>query len=231
MAGTKILVVDDEKKIIKVLQAYLEKEGYLVTTAYDGETAIQAVREEEPHLVVLDLMLPLSSGEEICQQLRQEGNNVPIIMLTAKSDLDDKVYGLAVGADDYVTKPFSPQEIVARIKTILRRSSTGEEPLSDIFSLAGGKLHIDALAHKVTWEGQLLELTPSEFKILEVLARHRGRVFSRDQLTESVFGYAYSGYDRTIDVHVKNIRRKFKQANAPSFIKTIYGVGYKFEEN
>ncbi len=226
---TKILVVDDEQKITRVLQAYLEKEGYSVIVAFDGPSALNLAREESPDLIILDLMLPGFSGEEVCRNLRQEGFRVPIIMLTAKSALEEKVQGLALGADDYVTKPFSPQEIIARVKSILRRTSHEGAILADIFSIVNGNLVIDTLAHKITWKEDIIELTPTEFKLLEIMSRHQGRVYSRYQLAETIFD-TYDGYDRTIDAHVKNLRRKLKEAGIPSVLKTVYGVGYKIEE-
>ncbi len=227
---TKILVVDDDQKITRVLQAYLEKEGYAVMVACDGPSAVELTREESPDLIILDLMLPGFSGEEVCRILRQEGFRVPIIMLTAKSALEEKVQGLALGADDYVTKPFSPQEIIARVKSVLRRTAHADAILADIFSILNGDLVIDTLAHKITWKQVAIELTPTEFKILEMMARHRGWVYSRSQLAEDIFDYAYEGYDRTIDAHVKNLRRKLKEADIPPVLKTVYGVGYKIEE-
>lgn len=227
---TKILVVDDEQKIARVLRAYLEKEGYSVMVAADGPTALQLAREESPALIILDLMLPGLSGEEVCRSLRQEGFRIPIIMLTAKSALEEKVQGLALGADDYVTKPYSPLEVIARVKTVLRRTAHEGAIPADIFSLLKGELVIDTLAHKITWKTQALELTPTEFKLLEIMARQRGRVFSRSRLAEIIFDYSYEGYDRTIDVHVKNLRRKLKETGIPTILKTVYGVGYKIEE-
>ncbi len=225
-----ILVVDDEKNIVRVLKAYLEREGYGVLTAYDGEEALRLARLEAPDLVILDLMLPALSGEEVCRSLRRDGSRVPVIILTAKSRLDEKLYGLAIGADDYIVKPFSPQEVVARVKSVLRRSAAGQGLPAEIFSLAGGALEIDTLAHSVSLRGQALELTPTEFKLLAFLGRHPGRVFTRGQLSETAFGYSGSGYDRTIDVHIKNLRRKLEKTGAPDLIKTVYGVGYKLED-
>ncbi len=226
---TKILVVDDDQKITRVLQAYLEKEGYAVMVAFDGPSAVELTREENPDLIILDLMLPGFSGEEVCRSLRQEGFRVPIIMLTAKSALEEKVQGLALGADDYVTKPFSPQEIIARVKSVLRRTSHEGSILADIFSILNGDLVIDTLAHKITWKEDAIEFTPTEFKLLEMMARHRGRVYSRSHLAETIFDYTNEGYDRTIDAHVKNLRRKLKEAGIPPVLKTVYGVGYKIE--
>jgi DNA-binding response OmpR family regulator len=230
VTSTKILVVDDEKKITSVLQAYLEREGYFVITSHDGPEALHLARSEKPDLILLDLMLPGLSGEELMKQLRSEGSRVPVIMLTAKSALDEKVYGLSIGADDYVVKPFSPQEVIARVKTILRRSDTDQVPLTDILNLSDGKLEINALSHTAAWDKIKLNLTPTEFNLLIHLARHPNRVYSRAQLAESLFGYESITEDRTIDAHIKNLRQKLQNAGAPNLVKTVYGVGYKYDE-
>ncbi len=230
MAGEKILVVDDERKITDVLKAYLDRENYNVLTAHDGQEALRLARTEEPDLVILDLMLPGLSGEEVLRRLRREESRVPVIMLTAKTALEEKVYGLSIGADDYVVKPFSPQEVVARVRTILRRSEPGQGTLTDMLSLAGGELEIDTLAHSVTWKQNHIDLTPTEFNLLLHLARHPGRVFTRAQLAETLFGYDSFSEDRTIDAHIKNLRQKMQNKGALNLIKTIYGVGYKYEE-
>ena len=231
MAAAKILVVDDEKKITRVLKAYLERENYFVITAHDGPEALRLARTEEPDLIILDLMLPGLSGEEVCRELRREGSRLPVLMLTAKSAMEERVYGLSIGADDYVVKPFSPQEIVARVKSILRRSDSDRGPLTEIMTLAGGGLEIDTVAHNITWQKQRLELTPTEFKLLVHLARHPGRVYSRLQLAEAVFGYDSFAEERTIDAHIKNLRHKMQEAGAPHLVKTVYGMGYKYEED
>ncbi|MDW7739013.1 MAG: response regulator transcription factor [Bacillota bacterium] len=231
MAEPKILVVDDERKITEVLKAYLEREKYYVLTANEGVEALRMAREEKPDLIILDLMLPGLSGEEICRRLRDEGSRIPVIMLTAKTTLEDKVYGLGIGADDYVVKPFSPQEVVARVRTILRRNDADPVPLTDILNMAGGKLVIDTLRHRISWENQLLDLTPTEFSLLVYLARRPGRVFSRAQLAEAIFGYESFTDDRTVDAHIKNLRQKMQSIGMPALIKTIYGVGYKYEED
>lgn len=231
MSAAKILIVDDEKKITGILKAYMEREGYLAVTAHDGPEAIRLARLEKPDLILLDLMLPGISGEEVMQQLRSEGSRVPVIMLTAKSALEEKVYGLSIGADDYVVKPFSPQEVVARVKTILRRSDTDQVPLTDVVKLAEGKLVINELSHTASWNKNRLNLTPTEFKMLMHLARHPARVYSRAQLAESLFGYESITEDRTIDAHVKNLRQKLQNAGAPNLVKTVYGVGYKYDED
>lgn len=230
MDDRQILVVDDEKNITRVLQAYLEREGFGVIIAHDGTEALRLARAEQPDLIILDLMLPGLSGEALCRQLRSEGSRVPVIMLTAKASLEDKLYGLGVGADDYVVKPFSPQEVVARVRANLRRADADQGLLTDILALAGGELQIDVLAHRAGWRGTALELTPTEFKLLAHMARRPGRVFNRAQLSDAAFDYAGESFERTIDAHIKNLRRKLQEAGAPTIVKTVYGVGYKVEE-
>lgn len=227
----KILVVDDEKKIAAVLKAYLEQDGFAVITAADGLEALRLARLEEPDLIILDLMLPNLSGEEVCHRLRQEGSRIPVIMLTAKTALEDRVYGLGLGADDYVLKPFSPQEVLARVKTILRRSEPEPGLLTDIIELLDGRLKIDLPAHSLTWDQQNLALTPTEFNLLVYLARRPGRVFSRVQLAEALFGYDSFSEDRAVDAHVKNLRQKLQAAGVEPVLKTVYGVGYKYDEH
>ena len=174
MAKTKVLAVDDERNITEILKAYLERERYEVTTAHTGQEALQIAQNENPDLIILDLMLPGMSGEEVLQQLRRDGSRVPVIMLTAKTALEDKLYGLSIGADDYIVKPFSSQEVVARVKTILRRSEPDHVPLTDLLTLAGGRLEINTMAHTVTWQQNHIVLTPTEFNLLLHLARHPG---------------------------------------------------------
>ncbi len=231
MTIPKILVVDDEKNITEILRSYLERENYMVITAHDGPEALNLAGSEKPDLIILDLMLPGLSGEEVSKKLRGDGSRVPILMLTAKTALEDKVYGLAVGADDYVVKPFSPQEVVARVKSMLRRSDPGRVSLTDVLVLAGGDLEIDTPAHRVRWQNRALNLTPTEFNLLLYLAKHPGRVFSRAQLAEAIFGYDSFSEDRAVDAHIKNLRQKMHKAGMPQLIKTIYGVGYKYEED
>ncbi|HSW35235.1 MAG TPA: response regulator transcription factor [Candidatus Limnocylindrales bacterium] len=223
-------MVDDEQKIAHVLQAYLEREGYAVVTAGDGLEALRLMHATEPDLIILDLMLPGLSGEEVCRRIRQAGSRVPVIMLTAKTTLEDKIYGLGLGADDYVVKPFSPQEVVARVKTILRRKDPDGALLTDFLILAGGDLVIDTMAHSITWREANLDLTPTEFNLLVHLARRPARVFSRAQLADSLFGYDSLTEDRAIDAHIKNLRQKMHIAGMPALIKTVYGVGYKYDE-
>ena len=230
MAKTKILAVDDELSITEVLKAYLKREGYEVITSQTGQGALSLAQNETPDLIILDLMLPGMSGEEVLKQLRRDGSRVPVIMLTAKTALEDKLYGLSIGADDYIVKPFSSQEVVARVKTILRRSEPENVPLTDLLTLAGGRLEINTLAHSVTWQQQHIDLTPTEFNLLLYLASHPGHVYTRNQLAESLFGYNSFTEERTIDAHIKNLRNKMQGKGAPNLIKTIYGVGYKYEE-
>ncbi|MDI3280022.1 MAG: response regulator transcription factor [Bacillota bacterium] len=225
----KILVVEDERPIAEVVKAYLEGEGFAVTVVYDGTAALAAARHWRPDLIVLDLMLPGLSGEEVCRKLRSE-SDVPILMLTAKSEEEDRVQGLQMGADDYLVKPFSPRELVARVRAILRRTRGGEVPLAEVLSFNGGELVLDTARHQVWLGGREVNLTPTEFKLLTVLSRYPGRVLTRSQLTQQVQGYDYEGYDRTIDVHIKNLRQKIEpEPENPRYIKTVYGVGYKFE--
>jgi len=221
-----ILVVDDEAKIARLVRDYLEQAGYPVTLAFDGQEALAAFRHEKPRLVILDLMLPMVDGLDVARVIRKE-SDTPIIMLTARVEEADKLIGLELGADDYMTKPFSPRELVARVRAVLRRTE-GHERAAPLLSV--GDLAIDPERRTVTVVGRAVELTPTEFDLLTVLASHPGRVFSRMELLERVQGYAYEGYERTIDVHIKNLRQKIEEdAGDPQLIKTIYGIGYKFE--
>lgn len=225
MGTGTILVVDDERKIRDLVRSYLELEGYSVLVADSGERALESVSRSDPDLIVLDLGLPDLSGEEVARTLRT-GSNVPIIMLTAKAAEDDRVAGLRLGADDYVAKPFSPRELVARVEAVLRRAdgSRGHR-----LSFDGGRLAIDRDAREATLDGTVLDLTRSEFDLLHALASHAGRVFSRFELINRVQGYDYDGYERTIDQHVKNLRRKLgEDPKHPRYILTAIGVGYKF---
>lgn len=231
MDKQKILIVDDEKKIAAVLKAYLEQDGFAVIIAADGPEALKLAHREEPDLIILDLMLPNLSGEEVCHRLRQEGSRIPVIMLTAKTSVEDRVHGLGLGADDYVLKPFSPQELLARVKTILRRGEPEPGLLTDILELLGGRLRIDLPAHNLTWNQQSIALTPTEFNLLVYLARRPGRVFSRTQLAEALFGYDSFSDDRAVDAHVKNLRQKLQAAGVEPVLKTVYGVGYKYDEH
>ncbi len=228
MSETKrILVVEDEKSIREAVTAYLEKEGYWVTSVGDGVAAIDGFAAHRFDLVVLDLMLPKASGEEVCRSIR-DSSDVPIIMLTAKGELEDRVTGLELGADDYLVKPFSPRELVARVRALLRRANVGDEPQRD--RMVFGELELDTVGHKAYQRGEEVDLTASEFKLLTTLARYPGRVYSRMELVEKVLGYDFVGYERTIDSHVKNLRAKLDDdPKAPTFIYTVHGVGYRFE--
>ena len=223
MNGMKVLVVEDEAKIAEIVKAYLEKERFRVTVADTGEKAL-SILNEGFSLIILDLMLPDMAGEDICQAVRND-SDVPIIMLTAKSEEEDRIKGLGIGADDYVVKPFSPRELVARVKALLRRVK-GKK---DVLSFNEGDLVIDAARFEVKKDGTTLVLTPTEFKLLQCVAERPGQVFTRLQLVNVILGYDFEGYDRTIDAHIKNIRHKIKDnQKAPDYIKTVYGVGYKF---
>lgn len=222
--GQSILVVEDEKKISDIVRAYLEKEGYSVSVAETGKAALKSLKES-PDLVILDLMLPDMKGEELCSIIR-EGSDVPVIMLTAKSGEEDRIKGLGIGADDYVIKPFSPRELVARVKAHLRRTVRTRRK---IYSYNKGGLKINIENHEAFRDGNSIIMTPTEFRILVSLAENAGRVLSRDQLVNIVLGYDFEGYDRTIDAHVKNLRHKVEtNSKAPEFIQTVYGMGYKF---
>jgi two-component system alkaline phosphatase synthesis response regulator PhoP len=221
-----ILVVDDEPTILNTVEAYLEGEGYTVHTALDGPSALKAARAFRPHLVVLDIMLPGIDGLEVLRRLRQE-SDVYVLMLTARADETDRIVGLTVGADDYLTKPFSPRELVARVKAILRRgrgADSGEQ------MLAFARLRIDPDARRVWKDDAPVDLTPIEFDLLYALIRHRGRVLSREQLIEQVWGYDYYGDDRVVDVHIGRLRKKIEDDPAnPALVVTARGVGYRFE--
>jgi len=228
MTVKKVLVVDDESKILHVISAYLEKEGYQVFTASKGKEALELTERKSPDLIILDLRLPDIPGEEVCQRIRQR-RDTPILMLTAKVEEEDKIRGLAIGADDYLTKPFSPRELVARVRAILRRVKVEREPQRDIISFDNGRLRIDISKHEVLMNGKPLSLTPNEFRLLTALARYPGRVYTRSELINKVQGYEYEGYDRTIDAHVKNLRQKIEEdPKNPRYILTVFGVGYKF---
>ena len=224
MAHT-ILIVDDEARIVKLVRDYLERAGFEVLAAHDGEAALTLARVEQPDLIVLDLMLPGVDGLDVCRRLRQE-SGVPIIMLTARVEEADRIVGLELGADDYVTKPFSPGELVARVRATLRRVQGQMGPATVI---RAGDLELDTAALTATVAGEPVDLTPTEFQLLATLARQPGRIFSREQLLEAVHGIAFDGYDRSVDSHVKNLRRKIEpDPRQPRYIHTVYGVGYRF---
>lgn len=226
--GARILVVDDEPNILRLLRTYLEREGYDVATAADGRTALQVARTIHPQLVILDLLLPEIDGLEVCRQLRQD-SDVFIIMATARSEEMDKILGLNMGADDYVTKPFSPREVVARVKAVLRRSRRRGAD-ADSETLRFPRMAIDIGRRTVTVRGKNVELTALEFNILRALAAQPGHVLSRAQLLERVWGYDYMGDERVVDVHIGLLREKIEEDRAdPCFVKTVRGVGYKFD--
>jgi DNA-binding response OmpR family regulator len=223
-----ILMVDDDQKTVDLMRLYLEKDGYRVLSAYDGLQAISMAREKHPDLVILDLMLPKIDGLEVCRILRDE-SRVPIIMLTAKTTENDKLTGLDLGADDYVTKPFSPRELLARVRAVLRRVAEQAQTETPLISV--GELEVDMIRHEVRVGGKLVHLTPREFRLLEITIRQPGRAFSRLDLLEYAFGYDYGGLERTVDVHIMNLRKKIEpDPDHPTYIQTVYGLGYKFAE-
>jgi two-component system alkaline phosphatase synthesis response regulator PhoP len=222
-----ILVVDDELKIVELARDYLEHAGFAVVTAADGPSALMMARTRKPDVMVLDLGLPGMDGLDVARTLRRE-SSMPILMLTARDDELDRVLGLEIGADDYVTKPFSPRELVARIRAILRRVDRQDEP-GDRIQAAG--VSIDIARMRVEIEGRTVELTPTEFQLLVTLARQPGRIFTRSQLLDAIHGIAFESYERAIDAHVKNLRRKLEpDPGRPRYVLTVYGVGYRFAE-
>ena len=226
MPSRRVLVVDDDAKTVDLVKLYLNRDGHRVITAYEGVEALRLARESHPDLIVLDLMLPGIDGLEICRTIRAE-SDVPIIMLTAKTTDQDKLTGLGLGADDYVTKPFSPRELAARVRAVLRRMP-GERGPEEI---RRGELVVNFLKREAYLDTKPLNLTPVEFKLLGVFIKEPGRVFSREQLIEKALGYDFQGFDRTIDVHIRNLRLKIeKDASHPEYIKTVYGAGYKLTE-
>ncbi len=224
MTSANILIVEDEKKIVELLRDYLEKAQYKVSSLERGDEAVSHVKKSAPDLILLDIMLPGMDGMEVCREIRRF-SSVPIIMLTAKVEEVDRLIGLELGADDYICKPFSPREVVARVKAVLRRANTG--PIME--KMVVGPFMLDDKTHQVAVNGESLELTPSEFSLLRVLMAHPTRVFSRNELLNQVQGYDFEGYDRTIDTHIKNLRKKIAQ-KLPNqdVITTVYGIGYKF---
>lgn len=227
MAGKSVLVVDDDVKTVELVRLYLNRDGYKVLVASDGLEALRVAREKHPDLIVLDLMLPGADGMSVCRDLRQD-SDVPIIMLTAKTTEEDRLAGLDCGADDYVTKPFSPRELAARVRAVLRRLPDESVPRGPS-EISYDCITVNFIKHEAYIAGKMLNLTPVEFKLLGVFIREPGRVFSRAQLIEKVFGYDFNGFDRTIDVHILNLRRKLElDSTTPKYIKTIYGSGYKF---
>jgi len=224
----KILVVDDEVKIVEVVKSYLGNRGYSVDEAYSGKEALDKFERLNPSLVILDLMLPDIPGEEICQRIRRR-SRVPIIMLTAKVDEEDILRGLNIGADDYITKPFSPRQLLARVEAVLRRVSDVPIPLSSIISFNNGDLVIDTLKYEVKKKGKVVNLTRNEYKLLMTMLKYPDKTFTREELICMALGDDFDGYDRTIDVHIKNIRQKIESdPKNPRYILTVHGIGYRF---
>jgi DNA-binding response OmpR family regulator len=225
----KVLIVDDDLSVQEVTRAYLERDGYLVYVAGTAGEGLALAEKVKPGLIVLDLMLPDRSGEDVCREIRSR-SDVPILMLTAKASEDERVTGLAIGADDYLTKPFSPRELVGRVRAILRRTQP-EIPLVEVLAFDDGALEIDTVQHVVRRDGVEVELTPNEYKLLQTLARYPGRVYSRFELISHVQGYDYDGYERTIDAHVKNLRKKIEpDPKQPRYIETVFGAGYRLHK-
>ncbi len=226
----RILVVDDDRQIVRLVQSYLQQSGFTVLTAYDGEEALHAIRREKPDLVVLDLMLPKRDGLEITRVVRNDEAlaALPILMLTARVEDVDKLIGLELGADDYLTKPFNPQEVVARVKAILRRSSGTLKPPA-IIQIRGLRLELER--HVATIDNRPLDLTPTEFDLLRVMMQNSDRAFTRGELIEKTVGYGYEGLERTVDSHIKNLRKKIEVDPArPEYLETVFGVGYRLRE-
>jgi len=222
----KILICDDQQIIHDTLGAYLEAESYSYISAFDGEQAVSLIEKENPDLVILDLMMPKKNGIDVCREIRAK-NNVPIIMLTAKGEEIDRILGLELGADDYIIKPFSPREVIARIKAVLRRIN--EEPKDEKQTLRYDRLEMNLANYEVIIDGKFVPFTPKEVEVLYLLAKSPGRVFTREQILENVWGYDYYGDTRLVDTQIKRIRQKLPQDNCSFSIKSIYGVGYKFE--
>lgn len=221
-----ILVVDDEPKIVRLARDYLEKNNFRVVTAADGQSALTTARREKPDLIILDLMLPNIDGREVCKILRREGD-VPIIMLTALSEEVDQITGLEIGADDYISKPFSPRALVARVRALLRRT-TGDIKTPNVIRI--GSLEIDSEKYSVTFQNNPIKCTPIEFKLLQIFASHAGQTLTREQLLDTLHG-ASSSFDRSVDSHIKNLRKKLELASNQSMIETVYGIGYRFIES
>lgn len=227
-SGKRILVVDDEEKIVEVVKSYLEHSGYEVHEAYNGSQALNMFERLEPSLIVLDLMLPDMSGEEICKSIRKQ-SRVPIIMLTAKVEEADILKGLDIGADDYITKPFSPKQLVARVGAVLRRTAEDPVPLSSIISF-NDDLVIDNMKYEVRKNNAIVNLTPNEYKILMTLVKYPKKTFTREELICIALGDDFEGFDRTVDTHIKNLRQKIESdPKAPRYILTVHGVGYRFD--
>jgi DNA-binding response OmpR family regulator len=220
-----ILVVDDEPKVVRLARDYLEKNGFQVISAGDGRTALAIARRERPSLIILDLLLPEMDGREVCRELRKF-SSVPVIMLTALSEETDQVAGLELGADDYIVKPFSPQALVARVRALLRRT---QNQFGSLDVIRGGNLVVDVRRHTVTLDGEDVHLTPTEFNLLVDLVRNPGQTLSRAQLMDSLYGLSAGNFDRSIDSHIKNLRRKLERGpGGREYIETVYGIGYRF---
>jgi DNA-binding response OmpR family regulator len=229
MPKPKILVVDDDPNIVDIVRLYLQKDGYPVLTALDGQRALDAVRQRHPDLMILDLMLPGVDGFDICRIVRGEGYRMPIIVITARTAEDDRLLGLDLGADDYITKPFSPRELMARVRAVLRRAHDAQEKGQPDVQV--GDLMVDTLRHEVRVGGKAVPVTPREFELLQTMARQPGRVFTRGDLLNEVFGYDYEGLERTVDAHIMNLRKKIEPDPArPTYIQTVHGVGYRVAE-
>lgn len=228
MSFKKILVVDDELNIIEVIKSYLENSGYEVLVAYNGKKAIEIFEKENPALIILDLMLPDIMGQDVCKTIRKR-SNIPILMLTARVEEEDLLKGLDIGADDYMTKPFSPRELVARVGALLRRTGGERLPLSGILHFDDDQIVIDTLKQEVKMNGDVINLTPIEYKILLSLAKYPLKVFTREDLINNIFSHDFNGYDRTIDTHIKNLRQKIEiDSKNPKYIITVHGTGYRF---
>lgn len=231
--SSKILVVDDEANITELMRFNLSKEGYQVSTAATGQQCLELAEKQLPDLIILDLMLPGMDGLEVCRNLRKNTltENIPIIMLTARGEEVDKVLGLEMGADDYMTKPFSPRELLARVKALLRRSTRGKSTGEEGKLLVRGNIIVDLESYEVSVQGTKQDFTPKEFEVLRLLMANPGKVFTRDYLLEKVWGYDYMGDSRTVDVHIRHIRQKVEQDDAnPQYIETVRGVGYRFHQ-
>lgn len=221
-----VLIVDDDANICELVRLYLEKEGFMIACAYDGEEALSLFKQKNPDLVVLDLMLPKLDGMEVCREIRKS-SVVPIIMLTAKGETFDKVLGLEMGADDYIVKPFEPKELVARVKAVLRRTQSAPKEQAQVVSYPG--IHISLVNYELTLGDESISIPPKELELLYHLASHPNRVYTREQLLEEVWGFDYFGDSRTVDVHVKRLREKLEGHEDGWQLKTVWGVGYKFE--
>lgn len=232
MNNTKntVLIVDDEKNICELIRLYVEKEGYKAIIANDGGSAVEKYKQVQPDIVLLDVMLPVKDGWQVCREIRAV-SDVPIIMLTAKGETFDKVLGLELGADDYIVKPFEPKELIARMKAVLRRSESRKPEAEESSDLVFDGLRIGRETYEVYLDDKKIEMPPKEFELLYFLAKNKNKVFTRDQLLDEIWGYEFFGDSRTVDVHIKRIREKIESDNKSWQLKTVWGVGYKFETN